>query len=131
MRSLKKHSEDLEAIVHSLESHPCILGLTETWLGGNDNCLLILIKAYIRFLLKIRKANGEAVMLQIRDYCNIIKEIFSPFDEPLFVESERKGFRFLIGVVYNPPCYNKLDFIEKMDELGYEHQSIRHQRHVK
>ena len=70
-------NSESEAIVHSLESHPCILGLTETWLGGNDNCLHILIKAYIRFLSKIRKTNGGGVMPPIRDYCNIFKDFQS------------------------------------------------------
>ena len=32
VRSLKKHLNDLEALVHSLESPPNVICLTETWL---------------------------------------------------------------------------------------------------
>ena len=31
VRSLKKHLHDLEALIHSLESRPNVICLTETW----------------------------------------------------------------------------------------------------
>ena len=64
VRSLKKHSEDLEAFMYSLESIQCMLGLTEISLGDSDHCLPFLIMSFSRFISKIRKANGGGVMLQ-------------------------------------------------------------------
>ena len=56
-------------------------------------------------------------MLQLREYCNVIEGISSPFDEAKNVEIERKGFHFWIGFRYNPPRYNTLDLTEKVDEI--------------
>ena len=37
VRSLKKHQEELDALVYNLESPPKILCITETWLSGKSD----------------------------------------------------------------------------------------------
>ena len=52
VRSLKKHLEDLEALVSSRESPPDILCLTETRLLKNDNPHSFLVNGYKSIISK-------------------------------------------------------------------------------
>ena len=58
VRSLKKHVNDLEALVHSLESLPDIICLTETWLSDNDDIDSLLVPGY-NTRLRIEKHMAE------------------------------------------------------------------------
>ena len=57
VRSLKKHVHDLEALVHSLESPPDIICLTETWLSDNDDIDSLLVPGYNNYV-KNRNTHG-------------------------------------------------------------------------
>ena len=65
VRSLKKHINDLEALVHSLESPPNIICLTETWLTENDDINSLLVPGYNNYAIKNRNTHGGGVMIQI------------------------------------------------------------------
>ena len=52
VRSLKKHLHDLEALIHSLESRPNVICLTETWLTDNDDIDSLLIPGYNIYAIK-------------------------------------------------------------------------------
>ena len=54
IRSLKKHLEDLEALVYCLESPPGIICLSETWLNEEDDPCNFLVKGYNNFANKDR-----------------------------------------------------------------------------
>ena len=52
VRSLKKHQSDLEALIHSLESPPNVICLTEIWLIDNDNNDSLLVPGYYKNAIK-------------------------------------------------------------------------------
>ena len=63
VRSLKKHLNDLEALVHSLESPPNVICLTETWLTDNDDIDSLLVPGYKNYAIKNRNTHGGGVMI--------------------------------------------------------------------
>ena len=62
-RSLKKHHEDLEALVYNLESPPKILCITETWLSKNDNKDMFVIKGFHSVYSEVGGSRGGGTML--------------------------------------------------------------------
>ena len=59
VRSLRKHHDELEALVSSLESSPDIICLSETWLHEYDDKHCFKIKGYHEVISKPRANNGE------------------------------------------------------------------------
>ena len=81
----------MEAFIHSLESPPAILCLTETWLNENDDYDAMLISGYSQYVIKNRKTRGGGVMIQLQNGYNIINQMNSDFDEALFVDVINNG----------------------------------------
>ena len=131
VRSLQKHLEEVEMLIDSLEFPPSCLCLSETWLKSNvptiDNDILTTnndplsnvykIKGYSDVLAKSRSHKvGGGVMIQIREDVSFIKELKTPFNEALCIEVSHRQKHVIILLIYNEPKFNKLTFIELLDE---------------
>ena len=116
----------MEAFIHSLESPPAILCLTETWLNENDDYDAMLISGYTQYVVKNRKTRGGGVMIQLQNGYNIINQINSDFDEALFVDVIKNGTLIKLAVIYNPPRTNKLEFLNKLDSFLEENNNHNH-----
>ena len=116
----------MEAFIHSLESPPAILCLTETWLNENDDYDAMLISGYSQYVIKNRKTRGGGVMIQLQNGYNIINQINSDFDEALFVDVIKNGTLIKLAVIYNPPRTNKLEFLNKLDSFLEENNNHNH-----
>ena len=112
----KKHQEDLEALVNSIESPPDILCLTETWLSENKNPHSFLVNGYKSLLSMNRDQKEGGVMIQINDKCACQTTYDNMLEEPLAVKIE-KGYPFRLVVIYNKPKANKMKFVEFLDEM--------------
>ena len=88
VRSIRKHINDIEALVYSLESQPDILCLTETWLGAGDDENCFRVPGYNQSLIKNRSGKGGGVMLQVKSNCSILNDIPVNFDEALCADIE-------------------------------------------
>ena len=117
VRSLKRHIEDLEALVHSLESPPDILCLTETWLSKNDDPKSLLVTGYQNVASKVRDSKGGGIMIQLTANCSIQKELDCVIEESLSAAIEKQGYEFQLVVIYNKPRANKLDFVDLVEEV--------------
>ena len=117
VRSLKRHIEDLEALVHSLESPPDFLCLTETWLSKNDDPKSLLVTGYQNVASKVRDSKGGGIMIQLTANCSIQKELDCVIEESLFATIEKQGYEFQLVVIYNKPRANKLDFVDLVEEV--------------
>ena len=115
-RSLKKHSEELEALVYSLESPPNIVAVTETWLDKEDDEKLYKLSGY-NVVSKPRPTRGGRILFQSLKEVKIIKVLDCSIDESLMLELKIRGNKVIFLVIYNPPGNNKLEFIEKLDEV--------------
>ena len=124
IRSIKKHLDELEALILSLESPPDIICLTETWLTDNDKNESWLISGYNQCCRKKRKALGGGVMIQIRNTCCILNQIEMPFDEGINATISKSYFKFSVGVVHNKPKANKMLFVEKLDNYLDKNKSM-------
>ena len=124
IRSIKKHLDELEALILSLEYPPDIICLTETWLTDNDKNESWLISGYNQCCTKSRKTLGGGVMIQIRNTCCILNQIEMPFDEGIIATISKNYFKFSVGVVYNKPKANKMLFVEKLDNYLDENKSM-------
>ena len=117
VRSLKKHVNDLEALVHSLEFPPNVLCLTETWLTENDDIDSLLVPGYNNYAIKNRNTHGGGVMIQIQDSISLLETHSTDVDETLLVSLQYKKYRFKLATVYNPPRTSKMKFVEKLDKF--------------
>ena len=92
LRSLKKHQEELEALVYNLESPPKILCITETWLSSkSDNKDMFVIKGFHPVYFEIRRFRGGGTMIQINENFNFIELITINLDEALGLQIEIYG----------------------------------------
>ena len=114
--SLRKHYNELEALILSQQQSPEILALTETWLNPNDEPNCFTLPNY-KVFNKARDTRGGGVMIQCLNSVSFIDEFDSPFEECLFLKVKYHGNIILIAVVYNPPRINKLLFIDKLDQF--------------
>ena len=93
VRSLKKHLSDLEALIHSLESPPNVICLTETWLTDNDDIDSLLVPGYNNYAIKNRNTHGGGVMIQIQDSMSLIQTHTTDMEETLLVSLQYKKYR--------------------------------------
>ena len=103
VRSIRKHINDLEALVYSLESQPDILCLTETLLGAGDDENCFRVPGYNQSVIKYQSSKGGDVMLQVKSNCSILNDIPVTFDEAICADIENSGYKLRILVVYNKP----------------------------
>ena len=96
-RSLRKHHEELEVLVHNLESPSAILSLTELWLDSSD----------------LYKKGG--IMIQFVKETDLIEEHPCSKDKSVLVEVRISGNRLLLLISYNPLRSNKLHFLTQLD----------------
>ena len=71
-RSIKKHYEELEALISCFQSPPSIICLTESWLTNVDDPNLFKVTNYNTCLSKSR---GGGIMIQIGDEVSLIEEL--------------------------------------------------------
>ena len=83
VRSLKKHLHDLEALIHSLESRPNVICLTETWLTDNDDIDSLLVPGYNNYAIKNRNTHGGGVMIQIQDSMSLLETHSTDMEDTL------------------------------------------------
>ena len=117
VRSIKKNLDNLEALVLGLETPPCVLCLSETWLTENDDPKCFLVHGYNQLMNKTRNSKGGGVMIQVKNDYILMKEISTNLDEALMADVCKGDEMFRILVIYNPPRNNKTEFIEKIDIL--------------
>ena len=115
--SLQKHLNDLEALIHSLESPPNVICFTETWLTDNDDIDSLLVPGYNNYAIKNRNPHGGGVIIQIQDFMSVLETHSTELEETLLVSLQYKKYRFKLPIVYNPPRTNKLKFVEKLDSF--------------
>ena len=102
VRSLKKHLNDLEALIHSLESPPNLIGLTETWLTDNDDIDSLLVPGYNNYAVKNRNTHGGGVMIQIQDSMSLLETHSTEMEETLLVSLQKKntGLNWLLSTIH-------------------------------
>ena len=64
---LRKHHDELEALVSSLESPPDIICPSETWLHEYDVKHSYKLKGYHEVISKPRASTGGGVMIQLKE----------------------------------------------------------------
>ena len=72
--SLKTHAEDIEAIIHCLETPPILLCLTETWLNENDDLKAFVINGYTQYRSESHRCKGERGNDSSYNECDIIEK---------------------------------------------------------
>ena len=107
----------MEALIHSLESPPNVICLTETWLTDNDDIDSLLIPGYNNYAIKNRNTHGGGVMIQIQDSMTLIETHPTDMEETLLVSLQYRKYRFKLATIYNPPRTNKLKFVENLDNF--------------
>ena len=107
----------MEALVHSLESPPNVICLTETWLTEIDDIGSLLVPGYSNYAIKNRYTHGGGVIIQIKDPISLLETHSTDMDETLLVSLQYKKYRFKLATVYNSPRTNKLKFVEKLDKF--------------
>ena len=75
----------MEEFVHSLESPPNVIHLTETWLTENDDIDSLLVPGYNNYAIKNRNTLGGGVMIQIKDPIHLLETHSKGMDETLSV----------------------------------------------
>ncbi len=115
VRSLKKNSIRLEALVYSFESPPSVICLSETWLQKQDDPRCFSLKGYKHVSSKSRDSRAGGVMIQTREDISFIREIESDLEESTIVQLKNQEYLFFVMVCYNPPRSNKMSFLEKFD----------------
>ena len=96
-RSIKKHLEELEALISCFESPSSVICLTESWLMVNDAPTLFKVTNYNTCLSKSRSGRGGGIMIQINDEVNLIEELNCTLNESLWAHlkfGELKSFNF-------------------------------------
>ena len=107
VRSLKKHYEDIEALL-SLESPTInVLCFTEKWLTETDNEKIFSFKGFITILSNNRKTRVGGTMIQLGENVNLIEPLSTSLSESLAALVEVFGNKMIILVVYVPPRYEK------------------------
>ena len=114
----------MEALVHSLESPPSVICLTETWLTGNDDIDSLLVPVYNNYAINNRNTLGGGVMIQIEDPISLLETHSTDKDETLWVSVQYKKYRYNLATVYDPPRTNKIKFVEKLDKFVNDLTSI-------
>ena len=89
--SLKKHHEDVEALLSSLESPINLLCLTETWLREIDDVNLFKITGFHTIITNTRKTRGGGTMIQLGDNVNLLEQLESGISESLSILVEVSG----------------------------------------
>ena len=113
-RSIKKHYEELEALISCFESPPSIICLTESWLTNVDDPNLFKVTKYNTCLSKSRVGRGGGIMIQMRDEVSLIEELNCDLDESLLAHLKIGDLKIAL-LVYNPPRANKQNFIFELD----------------
>ena len=116
VRSIKKHQDDLEALISSLESPINILFLTETWLNENDNINMYKIKGFQTVISNSRNTRGGGTMIQLDEKVNLIDRFECSLPESVAILAEIGGNKIILIVAYIPPRYDKNKFIEELDK---------------
>ena len=115
-RSIKKHHEELQALISFFESPPSVICLTESWLTVNDDPNLFKVTNYNNCLSKSRSGRGGGIMIQINDEVTLIEELNCKLNETRLVHLKFGELRIAQLVVYNPPRNNKQNFIFELDK---------------
>ena len=89
LRSLKPHLEISEALLLTLESHPDVLCLTETWPTESDTSESWLISGYNQLYARSRSTHGSGIMIQTRGTCCLLKQVQMPFEEGILAEKSK------------------------------------------
>ena len=83
------------------------------------------LDGYSNVIAKSRShTTGGGVMIQLRDDVSFIKELETPFNEGLCFEVSHHQKTAMILLISNEPKFNKLSFIELLDEY-LEHLSSK------
>ena len=88
-RSLKKHSEELEALVYRLESPPNIIVVTETWLDKTDKVFSYTMAGF-NYVSKPRPSLGGDILFHCDNDVNIIQELNASINERLMLEKDKR-----------------------------------------
>ena len=56
-------------------------------------------------------------MIQVKENVKILRQLETLFEESIFAEVEKIFFRLKIGVLYNPPRTNKLQFVNQLEDF--------------
>ena len=56
-------------------------------------------------------------MVQVKENVKILRQLETPFEESIFAEVEKNTFRLKIGVNYNAPRTNKLQFVNQLEDF--------------
>ena len=99
---LKKHQDDLEALLSSLESPINILFLTETWLNENDNINMYKIKGFQTVISNSRNTRGGGTMIQLDEKVNLIDRFECRLPESVAILAEIGGNKIILIVTYIP-----------------------------
>ena len=116
VRSLKKHHEDVEALLSGLESPINLLCLTETWLREIDDVNLFKITGFHTIITNTRKTRGGGTMIQLGDKVNLLEQLESGIPESLSILVEVSGKQFIVVLAYVPPRYDKIKFVDELDK---------------
>ena len=116
-RSLKKHYEQLEALVNCLESPPNIICLTETWLSAKNDPGLYNLSNYTACLSKSRNGRRGGIMVQNTSEVALKGELVSEIEENLLIHVKVGIEDMILLTLYNPPRSDKLVLITELDKL--------------
>ena len=114
-RSIKKHYEELGALISCFQSSPSIICLTESWVTNVDDPILFNVTNYNTCLSKSRVGSGGGIMIQIRDEVSLVEELNCDLDESVLAHLTIGDLKIALLVVYNPPRANKQNFIFELD----------------
>ena len=114
----------MEELVHSLESPPNVIRLTETWLTENDDIDSLLVPGYNNYAIKNRNTLGGVVMIQIKDPRYLLETHSTGMDETSWVSLQYKKYRYKLSTDYSLSRTNKFIFVEKLHKFLNDFTSI-------
>ena len=115
-RSIKKHHEELEALISCFESQYSVICLTESWLTVNDDPNLFKVTNYNACLSKSRSGRSGGIMNQISADVNLIEELNCTLNESLLAHLKFGELKIALLVVYNPPeLTNRISFLRSIE----------------
>ena len=126
-RSVRKHYAELDALIAGLESPPCSICLTETWLNDNDDPNMFKLKNYRYCISKPRSGRGGGIMVQMNHEVTLIEQLDCKLDESLLLNVRIKKQNLVLLIIYSPPRADKIAFVELLDHV-LEHLSTEYEQ---
>ena len=121
IRSLNKHSSEIENYLSSLNQHFDVYGFSETWFRSEDDASLVDFDDYSveNCIREDRRGGGVSLFIKSElNYTNRPDLSINCLDcDSLFIETTQNSIKTIIGIVYKPEYVVFNDFIDQLNSV--------------